>query len=395
MKTLPLALASLLPLVAASCRPADDDTATDDDDSAVVDDDDSTPDSACTEGWEPLAVLDDFEADILDYSVDPESNTLAAITEQYLRVFDVSEPQTLALLATFDVQEAVDPTAEWVAISAAAGGHVVLARWADSSGGWAQVQLLDAAPTSAGLGAGTVFFTGPPDEYGNTEQVTDIAASGARSAVVTWWWEESTAYFLEHHESGLAIEGSRALPAHYWTRIAYTGTEVILPSEQVQIAATDPSVDIVSRPISGPARNPLETDVGWLIPTLGDCPGQNELYRLNEALTALEQIGGTAGVCDEYIDDGAHQLSVYQGEIFVANGGGRLIRGDWTPDDWVTVEGPSTLTPEVWEEYVGVEVPWAARVERLDDVLIVGGEWSNEIDNWVLPQLGLVRICPL
>ena len=373
----------------ASCGPIDDD------DSAVEDDDDVTPDPACTDGWEPLAILDDFEADIRDYSVDPGSSTLAVITERSLSVYDLSEPRTPVLLETFDVHEVVDPAAQWVAISAAQGGHVVLGRWDNETGSWAHVQLVDAVEGSAGLGFETTVFTGEPDEYGAVPLATGLAAHDNQSVFVSDWWEESRAYFLEHHESGIALESSRPLSGGYWGSFAYTGEALIDPgTPYVRVVSSDPSVEIVNLSISGEARLPLETEAGWLIPTMGDC-SPNELYRLSDDLSAVEQIGETEMSCDEYISDGAHQLAVYDDEIFVANGGGRLLRGDWTPDDWINVEGPSTLTPEVWQEHLGVEVPWAARVERLDDVLIVGGEWSNEIDNWVLPKLGLVRICPL
>jgi len=126
-----------------------------------------------------------------------------------------------------------------------------------------------------------------------------------------------------------------------------------------------------------------------LIPTMAGCLGPNALYRLSTDLTAIEQIGETEDVCDKFYDDGAHQLAVYEDEIFVANGSGRLIRGAWTPDDWITVEGPGTLSADLWGAALGESFPshygYAGRVERFGDTLVVGAEW----------YLGLVRICPL
>jgi len=367
MGRLLLLLATVVLLAAAACKPTVDDTAIDDDDSAgsddddsvqppddddsgatddddvtPVDDDDVTPDPACTDGWEPLAILDDFEANIRDYSVDSGSSTLAAITERYLYVYDLSEPRTPVLLETFDVQVVVDPAAEWVAVSAAEGGHVVLGRWQTETGGWAHVQLIDATVGSAALGFETTIFSGEPDESGAVPLATDIAAQGTRSVIVCSWWEESRAYFLGHEEFGVVLDGSRPILGGYWDEIAFAGVAVIHPgSPYVTIVPSEPSIDVVQFPISGIARNPLETEAGWLIPTMGGC-SPNQLYLLGDDLSAIEQVGETAMACDEYISDGAHQLAVYEDEIFVANGGGRLLRGDWTPDDWISVEGPST-----------------------------------------------------
>ena len=374
----------------ASCGPIDDD------DSAVEDDDDVTPDPACTDGWEPLAILDDFEADIRDYSVDPGSSTLAVITERSLSVYDLSEPRTPVLLETFDVHEVVDPAAQWVAISAAQGGHVVLGRWDNETGSWAHVQLVDAVEGSAGLGFETTVFTGEPDEYGAVPLATGLAAHDNQSVFVSDWWEESRAYFLEHHESGIALESSRPLSGGYWGSFAYTGDALIDPgTPYVRVVSSDPSVEIVNLSISGEARLPLETEAGWLIPTLGGCVGPNELYRLNADLSAVEQIGLTEMSCAFENNDGAHQLAVHEDEIFVANGLGGVLRGAWTPDDWITVEGPSTLTPQLWQEYVGADGSGSIRVERDEDILFVSGQWSTTFGEWDMPSIGVVRICPL
>ncbi len=400
MRALPLALAGLLALAPASCRPDDDDTVSNDDDSAVddddsagqPDDDDVTPDPACTDGWEPLAILDDFEANIHDYSVDPGSSTLAAITERYLYVYDLSEPRTPALLETFDVREVVEPAAEWVAISAAEGGHVVLGRWQDETGAWAQVQVVDAVGGGAGLSLERVFLTGAPDKDGTPELAWDISARGVRSAVTTGWWKEATVYFLELDDSALVLEGSRALPAGGWDRIAYTGDAVLMPSYQrIRVVPFDSSSEIRSLDIGGSAQIPLETEHGWFIPTISHSYTTPPLYLLNDALLDIHHIGETEVGCYLPKDDldGAHQATVYEGEIFVANGCSGLLRADWTPDDWVSVAGPTTLTQEVWEDAIEGPVPeyadLAFRVERVEDVLAVGGSW----------YLGLVRICPL
>jgi len=368
----------------ASCGPIDDD------DSAVEDDDDVTPDPACTDGWEPLAILDAFEGDIVDYSVDPVSSTLAAITERYLFVYDLSEPRTPTLLDSFDVQDLVDPTARWLALSVAEGGHAALSRWEAETGGWAHVQLIEATAGSANLGLDTTFSTGEPDEYGQVPLAVDLAAHGARSVVVSSFWNEARAYFLEHQESGVSIEGSRTLEAGYWGSIAFTGDAMIAPGTPfVRVVWSDASIEIAHLSIFGLPRHPAETEAGWLIPTMAGCLGPNALYRLSTDLTAIEQIGETEDVCDKFYDDGAHQLAVYEDEIFVANGSGRLIRGAWTPDDWITVEGPGTLSADLWGAALGESFPshygYAGRVERFGDTLVVGAEW----------YLGLVRICPL
>ena len=163
----------------------DDDNSSGDDDSAG-DDDDVTPDPACTDGWEPLAQLDDFEPYILDYSVDPESRTLAVVTSHNLRVFDLSEPRAPALLEVFDGEEVLLDDADWVAVSVAEGGHVALGRSEDETGGWAYVQLINTGPGSASLGHGTSFFVGASNEYGTVGEATDIATRGARSSVAVW-----------------------------------------------------------------------------------------------------------------------------------------------------------------------------------------------------------------
>jgi len=382
-------------------QPDDDDSgATDDDDTTPVDDDDVTPDPVCTDGWEPLAVVDEFEANIRDYSVDSGSSTLAAISTRYLYVYDVSEARTPVLLETFDAQAVVDPAAEWGAISAAEGGHVVLGRWETETGGWAHVQLIDAVVGSVGLGFETTFSTGGADEYGTVGQATDIAARGDQSAVVAWHAGnegECAAYFLDHGGVGLVLTGSRPIPWSPWRNIAHTGEAVLLPGgDRIRVAPLDLGADYRSLDVSGVSRIPLETEAGWLIPTLGGYTDLNELYRLNEDLTAVEQIGWTAPSSSFYDDDGAHQLAVYEDEIFVANGlGGGLLRAAWTPDDWISVEAPSTLTADLWEEYIGADGSGSTRVERAEDILFVAGKWSPSEGEWQTPSIGVVRICPL
>ncbi len=385
-----------------SVQPSDDDDsgATDDDDTTPVDDDDVTPDPACTDGWEPLAILDDFDANIRDYSVDSGSSTLAAVTERYLYVYDVSEPRTPALLEIFDAQEMVDPAGEWRAIAAAEGGHVVLGRWETETGGWAHVQLIDAAVGSAAQGFETAFSTGAVDESGWVGQATDIAAHGDQSGVVSWHPSEKgecAAHFLEHRDYGLVLTASRPSLWGPLNDMAHTGSALIHPgTPSVSIIPSDPAGEILSFEVSGSAEIPLETEAGWLIPTLGGYTDRNELYRLNEDLTAVEQIGWTAPSSSFYDDDGAHQLAVYEDEIFVANGlGGGLLRAAWTPDDWIDVEGPSTLTADLWEEYVGADGSGSTRVERADDILFVAGKWSPSEGEWQTPSIGVVRICPL
>jgi len=377
----------------ASCGPIDDD------DSAVEDDDDVTPDPACTDGWEPLAILDGFDSDIRDYSVDPGSGTLAVITPQYLTVFDVSEPRIPVLLETFYVEDIIDSTATWIAISAAEDGHVVLGRWQNETGGWAHVQLIDATEGSAALGFETTLFAGEPNEHGTVGEASDITARGAQSGVVTWHpgeKGESTAYFLEHRDSGLVVAASR--PSLWWglDNMAHAGSALIHPgTPNVSVIPSDPASEIVRFEVSGGAEIPLETGAGWLIPTIGGCVGPNELYRLNTDLSAVEQIGVTEMSCAFENNDGAHQLTVYEDELFVANGLAGLLRGAWTPDDWIAVEGPSTLTPQLWQEYVGADGSGSIRVERDEDILFVSGQWSTTFGEWDMPSVGVVRICPL
>ncbi len=400
---LPLALLISLSLVSCKPDPLDDDDSVgpDDDDSSgdddsAGDDDDVTPDPACTDGWEPLAQLDDFEPYILDYSVDPESRTLAVVTSHNLRVFDISEPGSPVLLEVFDAEEVLLEDADWVAISAAEGGHVALGHSEDESGGWAHVQLVVSAQGSASIGPGTTLFTGAPDEYGTTGEATDIAAHSTGSVVVAWHPDDSTAYFFDHLKAAVALETSRTIPRHHWRRIAFSGSALLLPSETFRIVPMDPSLDVVQLDILGAARLPAEAESGWLVPTHGNCVAPNRLYRLRKDLSAIQQVGETELSCwSEFHTDGAHQVAAYGNELFVANGDGGLLRGTWETDDWISVQGPTTLTGELWEESVGVAIPWVTRVERLDDVLVVGGSlWSSFTDDWAISRIGLVRICP-
>ena len=258
------------------------------------------------------------------------------------------------------------------------------------------MQLVDTAAGSATLGFKTTIFTGEPDEYGAVPLANDLAAHGTRSVVVRSWWEESRAYFLEHLESGISLEGSRPLEGGYWGYNAYAGDALLGPGASfISVVSSNLSVGIANLSISGTGQRPLETEAGWLVPTIGGCVGPNELYRLNADLSAVEEIGETELSCAFENNDGARQLAVYEDEIFVANGLGGVLRGAWTPDDWISVQGPSTLTPQLWQEYVGADGSGSIRVERDEDILFVSGQWSTSLGEWHKRSIGVVRICPL
>jgi hypothetical protein len=67
----PLAVA----LLGGGCGPVVDD------DDATADDDDATPDPACIEGYEPLAVMEDYDGDVESIAVHADSETFAVLAE--------------------------------------------------------------------------------------------------------------------------------------------------------------------------------------------------------------------------------------------------------------------------------------------------------------------------
>ena len=430
MRTISTLVLGLLPalLLLPSCPPTDDDDTTpapddddsvlddddsglddddsvepDDDDSTSVDDDDVTGDPACTDGYEPLAVITGFEPRVRSIAVHAPTWTLAVQDDEAVYIYDVSQPAAPVQVAEYPALD-LGPTGAWLDLAPADWGFVALGRTVEEPGDyWIWVQTIEVDGSGIpSLGGGTSFYLSsagsneendPEVTYPNfvTSRGEDVALAcrteGA-SPIVT---------ILSYAEGNLTPVSTRSVQYAVWTaRPAIdSANRVILPEPYaLRIAPFDTSDDHSrTDSLSVHPRTPLLTDQGWLIPTVSEF-ARPPLYLFDIDAMTFEEIGTTTNQFDEVIGegapDGATQATIYDGDLFLANDTRGLTRAPWDPGNIEVPTVGMNPTQELFEETLGEPLwphPWPSAalvrfVERIEDHLFIG------------PEVGILRICP-
>ena len=415
-----LTLALALPmLVANSCRPTDDDDDSvlddddsvlddddsvlpDDDDSTPVDDDDVTPDPACTDGYEPLAVITGFEPRVRSIAVHPTTWTLAVQDDQAIYIFDVSQPATPVQVAEYPALS-LGPTGAWLDLAPADWGFVALGRTVEEPGDyWIWLQTIEVDSSGVpGLGGGTSFYlssAGSNEGNDPEENYPNFVASLGDDVAIACRLEGGPPIvtILSYSGGNLAVESTRSVDYAVWTArpaIAFADRVILPEPHALRIAPFDSSADHSrTEGLSANPRIPLLTDQGWLIPTLST-NARPPLYLFDIDTMTFEEIGTTANMYDDggpkSGPDGALQATIYEEELFLANGTRGLTRAAWDPGEIEVPYVAGSPTTELFEEQLGqgfwpetVSGAVLHFVERIEDHLFIG------------PEVGILRICP-
>jgi hypothetical protein len=411
------ATAALLLLLACACspEPADDDDTTavaDDDDSTAIDDDDATsPDDddvvndddattddddsggpVCIDGYQPLAVIDGFDGPALAIGLQATPPTLAVLTETEIRLFDVVEPRTPQMVATF-AASGLGEDGIWVDVAPADWGFVLVGQTEDQGEciGHVMSILLDPSPV-----LGPVASFGMDDDCDSNTYMGAVAAEADVVAVGASLTEPTDGgvvrfYGADEASGAVSLVSVRELPSPAWRGgLALEGTTALMPNDiWLHLVPMDAEDEIArAQMLNGRFMRPLPLADGWFVPTTGTGLSA-PLYLLDVATATVEQIGQTETSSTGYYADGAWQGTSYEGELFLAQVAEGLVRTEWDPPNIDASGISSSHTTAIFTEGLGLPGPGGlVRIERIDDTLFVLGALGVSV-----PPVGILRIC--
>ncbi len=322
-----------------------------------------------------MTVLDGFGAPVTRMAVHPSTPRLAVIYDGTLELWDVTDPAVPTLDVTFPGTD-LGPGGVWLDVANASGwGFSAVGQTIDGPQVDGHLVLVDVDVNGSALGLS--MSTGADwyrlDVSGSMNIITTTGSVSwvYKDGVDLDQWSSDTLVYNHSTVNDVDLHSDTALV----TTPAYGGAVLVQPFD-----------DMMSQPYPlHPTGNPqflLDTPEGWLIPTTGNsvdgCDAAVELLTFSPSNMTLMDDSPCISANGE--EDGAFQGSIYNGELFLANGESGLLRLPWTPPN-LSVPQTTTLTDAVWPEVTEVPV----RVERVDDVLFLLGRDGDGV--------GVVRIC--